>query len=281
MIKKILDNQFGPSEVPVGKPLGFSQDELREYFEKYYVKSIEPVEITARRFGLKGKRILSIASGTGMEEITFARQGNVVECIEPNPDSAAVFKHFIGKLGTGEGEIIIHEMPMRDFKSPNKFDFIYSSSPTDWMTSDFRQAIPTYYIEFFNRFAAKQCVIFLKLYSSCYRRYVLVSSWLPKAIAAKLYKQSHFRMREYWLADNGRHSAVVAANFQDLPPATGDFEKIFMRGDVKAHLAESRSHSAPALLSVLDKAGPYVIVTKHFIRRLVRKVIRRDILSEW
>lgn len=274
MIKGLsFAEQFGPSNVKFGKPLSLNHD-LYEYFEKGYPDRKRAVEVIVKRFALRNVRILSVASGVGMDEILFAQQGNTVECIEPDEASVAVFRHFIKKLGIDQGKIVINQMGNQDFKSQNKFDFIYSSSPTDWMASDFRQAIPNHWIDFLNRFGSSKCTAVIKLYSTCYVREVLISSWLPKAIAHKLSELSNFRLKEYWLKYDGRGAVIIATNFNEPLPIANDFEDIFP--DVKSF---SKPFSND--YSIIDTCGPYFIVGKHLARRLLRKVLGRDLLNNW
>lgn len=277
--KLSFDNLFGPSNIEVGEPLNLGNEhkELIKYFEKTYSNSKEPIESIVKKFGLKNSRILSIASGVGAEEILFAQHGNIVECIEPNPASTEVSRLFIDKLGIQPKKIVVHQTTIKNFKSPHKFDFIYTSSPSDWMYSDFRQAIPGHYLDFFNRFASSQCTIMIKIYGACYKRGVLISSWFPKAIASKLSKFSDFRLREYWLTENGRQNVIVATNYNKALSQSNDFTDIYKRSNSKSYLTLKYDYDNPAKYYKYYNLAPYFIVGKYLINKITRKILSTNL----
>jgi len=238
--------------------------DLHDYFHRIGEKCEEPIKNIVERFN--PQKIVSIASGIGVEEIEFEKYGCEVECIEPDKASVEVCKYYIKKLGAKN--IKVHQVGVRDFESNKKFDLIYSSCPTDWMMSDFRQAVPKHYLEFFDKYGSEKCVIIVKLYTCAYQRPVLISSWLPRAISQKL-NQTRFRLKEYWTSDKGVRAVMIASNY-DLPKLNS--MEIF------------RGMTAAKELKTFDgtvwKIEPYLIITKHLIRRVFRK-LGYDFLTNW
>ena len=108
----------------------------------------------------------------------------------------------------------------------------------------------------------------MKFYSNCYKRFVLMSSWLPWKLYNKIAKRTHYTVREYWIKEDGRGSTMIASA-QPLNPPASYFQQL-MPGKICHQMEIRRSFD-----------NPYLIVLRHLIKRVLRKITGKDIFIDW
>lgn len=205
----------------LGRGVAPDYQSLLDYFEVRYRSSRNGIASLIGYLNLYGRRIVSIGSGVGAEEILLAELGNnQLDCIEPDELSRKVHTEFIRKFKTAN--VVIHNSTTRTFTASAKYDVIYASGPGDWMLLDFRVIIPEAYAQFFNRFGTDNTLIVLKLYGGSHYSYVLGSKWFLKSLINAFARGTKYQLLEYWLVDDGPAMAIAgrlpdAARGSDRP----------------------------------------------------------------
>lgn len=193
------------------------------YFQNVYGSQSMFIASLVRRLSLKGKKVISIGSGSGAEEVLFIENGtNAVFCIEPDEKCALKLKSL--QL---EG-IVVHNCWKEDFSSSLKFDCIYTSSPSDWMYFyGVEDGIPITYLDFVKDYASCQCFLVFRTYGARYSETILKSKNLDfKKIGdliSNQLKEIGFELLEIWWDVAQPHGAlIIASNFTtELPDDYG------------------------------------------------------------
>jgi hypothetical protein len=276
-LKRLRAVPFGTSD-PSGDgwPRGIDRAGALKYFEDKYEGPTIPVVTSLLK--LHGKRVISIGSGFGGEEMRIAMLGdNEVHCIEP--DEASCKFHAECQRRFGNVNVILHNMTLNGFREHygpryhEVFDVIYSSSPGDWMRGDFREILPEAYSDFLNHFGAPESVVIFKLYGGSHDPFVLRSSWFARALINSFAEKTKYRVRAYWTTE--RRAALVVASTEPnrLPP---------MPVEMPLSETTARLRYPSAGLSLEPKAYdgliPYVIAGEKilaFVNGQLRKPVRK------
>ena len=139
-----------------------------EYFDNVYKNQRQHIQDIVSRLKLKGKKVISIGSGTGAEEILFAEEGvRLMDCIEQDINGCLITLSRVSK----DYKDIVHAFHTKheDFILPYKYDLIYTSSPSDWMHEHtWHEGIPTEYCDFIERFSTKNGFFIAVIYGGTF-----------------------------------------------------------------------------------------------------------------
>ncbi len=193
-----IDSNVGP---------GLMQGDPEVYYQKAKKSAKPDIQSFIDRFGIRHKRILSIASGYGAEEDLFAELGdNMVVCIEPDPEAVEVHRRHAHK----NVEIRLTSL-IGSGRSATDFDVVYTSSPSDWMMQGLFKVIPKEYLDVLQS-ASSPCIFIVRFYGGNYRTAVLKSAWFRIQLARKL-ESVGFKLAEYWMTQDPRdknNSTMIA-----------------------------------------------------------------------
>lgn len=195
------------------------------YFGNVFYHQYPFIEAIIQRFNLKGKTLLSIGSGWCAEEIIFALNGVNVTCVEPNERCIQFVEPLIKDIPNIK---IVHSY-IQTFCSPEQYDFVYSSSPSDWMEKyNWEEGMPEHYLKALEAYV-KDCAIiltyggnFAKVTNGHEQQFVDIFSAQLKTI--------NMTLIEYWHQwNNGfRPMFVLSKNPREIPYHT-DFETACFR----------------------------------------------------
>lgn len=280
-MKKILRNikkaketlSFGKKDIEIGEPIRTDYQGALKYFDQVYQNSDVYIKSLIKRLKLYNKKVVSIGSGFGAEEILLSQLGNnYIDCIEPDNFSRKVHTNLINKFGIEK--IQLHNSTVQSFDSKEKFDLIYSSSPSDWMCSDFRNIIPQKYINFFNKFGADKSFVVLKLYGGNYHEDILRDNWFLKSLIEKFNKKSKYRLIEYWLSKSEKMTTVIASNYLLELSEDPMFKFCSQRTGEISDLKYKFSSSNNVKLYKYEKITPYIIVLKRLIEKVKNRILK-------
>jgi len=269
ILKKIVSPKkviIGGKNIDIGEPIEADYSAALEYFERKYKNSYSYIKSLIVRFDLRHVKIVSIGSGYGAEEVLFSELGdNNIYCIEPDELSRTVCNHFINTLNVKK--IRLYNATAQSFESKEKFDVMYTSSPSDWMATDFRECISERYIQFINTFGKERGIVIFRLYGGNYDKYVVSNSWFLKSLILKINRKSKYKLMEYWISDLENESIIIASS-PDVTPT-----KELIRGFKLAYAYDGRE----VRLSVVEKLQVYKIIMQKFIHLipiLTKKIIQ-------
>jgi hypothetical protein len=217
------------------------------------------------RFGLSGKRIVSIGSGTAAEEIIMAQCGATVDCIEPIAGQADLTREMAAKLAP-PNSIRLFQALHQTFESQQHYDAIFSSGTQDWMSEDFRNLVPQDYLDFLKRYAADRCVLIVRFWSAEHSSDVLTTRWFAKSLAEKFRTASDFRLREYWISGTGMRALIVCTKgYGDLAYDDG-FATCAARFRDTASCKYRWPADATMTLTSVERLTPFYLATRHRLR---------------
>jgi len=129
------------------------------YFANAFVTQQPFIKAMTKRFKLRGKNILSIASGTCAEEVIMAlSRVKSVTCVDP--DYATLSIGITASVNIPN--ISFANYKIQEFQAKEKFDFVYTSAPSDWLDDiGWEGGMPDHYIDAINKYAKDNVVIML------------------------------------------------------------------------------------------------------------------------
>jgi len=196
------------------------------YFKKVYHRQKPFAEAIISRLNLKGKKIVSIGSGTGAEELLFAECGaGVVDCIEQRTEGClltlkqAKNRHI--------DNIAAFNTRHEKFTSLYHYDLIYTSSPSDWMHEyTWEQGIPSVYCNFIRRYMARGGFFIGVIYGGTFHGQSIKGHRLTEAnqavfiqVLKKQCEKEGWHLLEYWKGNVYGYSCliVLSNNYIRLP----------------------------------------------------------------
>jgi hypothetical protein len=192
---------YGHENVVVGVPMN-KEGREDEYFtfrqdeRKGFMDDLEKI------FSLNKTRFCSIGCGFAGEEYLIKDKVKELALIEPDP----VCARFLEKKFGGKASIFCGYM--HNFNTPEKYDIIYTSGPSNWMYSPPGDGIPDAFIEFLKRYLEPGGVFIARIYGGHFRRRIIGSNYFVRVLQGKL-NMNGFVVLQYVL--NDRNAILVAA----------------------------------------------------------------------
>ena len=162
-----------------------TEEECKDYFWWRYKIREKDDESIIKKFNLLNKNCLSVASGFGPDEILFSQKGNMnVECIEQDPKAVEIHKKMKKELGVDKN--IIHCTDMYKYNPDKKYDVIFTSGPSNWMTSSVLQAIPKDFLKFVKENSKDKSYFIARIYGGNYSADYLNLPFFKSTLRKKL-----------------------------------------------------------------------------------------------
>ena len=210
------------------------------YYGNVFIRQQPFIKSIIKRFNLTGKTVLSLASGLCAEESIFALAGTQhVDCVDPFFEDAVV--------GWGNLEVAkemtqhipnldIIQQTIQNFQPEHKYDFVYCSSPADWMEEyGWEKGMPPAYADILNR-CATDCAIFMIYVGKFHERSFYNNEKLFVSTLGSQMATIGFTLIEYWhfWANAQCEILVLSRNPREIPYDVG-FETSCRRWRVDAN----------------------------------------------
>jgi len=180
----------------IGAPMPKNDDEV--IVSRLQIQRKSFIDALESSFDLKNISFCSVAAGFGAEEYLLKNKLKKLVLLEP---SAYCFNYLISKYKSN-AILCPEQMERADFDS--KFDFIYTSSPTNWMQLHPSKGIPEDFISFLDKNLEKNGIFFARLYGGLHENRIVKSDYfytrLIETLSIKFIVQEAFYNSETFQA---------------------------------------------------------------------------------